>query len=75
MILSCLTTANNRLAIAAAEITPRIVNLSNAEVFVMVCLETFGIEYATAILGRGWTGWRGKGKEEEQRRRKMKQVE
>jgi hypothetical protein len=53
MILSCLTTANNRLAIAAAEITPRIVNLSNADVFVMVCFETFGIEYATAILGEG----------------------
>jgi hypothetical protein len=48
--------------------------LSNAEVFVMVCFETFGIEYATAILGRGWAGWRGKGKEEEQPGRK-KQVE
>lgn len=56
-------TANNRLAIAAAEMTPRMVNLSSAEVLVMVCFDTCGIGYATAILeGRGeWLAWEGEG--------------
>lgn len=74
MILSCLTTANNRLAIAAAEITPRIVNLSKAEVFVIVCFETFGIEYATAILA-DWAWVAGGGSQEGGAAGEKKQVE
>jgi hypothetical protein len=43
MILSCLTTANNLLAIAAADMTVRMVNLKRAEVFIRVVLLILGM--------------------------------
>jgi hypothetical protein len=43
MILSCLITANSRLAIAAAEMTARMVNFNRAEVLATVCFDTWGI--------------------------------